>query len=278
MRVTFLNFSALLLSTDTMLTLTGSRALGCWFADARKATGDWDYISPYDLPCADDIPDSWDVFIDSRLASWKWGPVANPDELYTMKISHSFWEINGPRDWNKHASDIVFLSRKGTQFIRPLYEILLPIWKERYRAHPTNLNQSSEQFFSDAVNRKYDHDSVHVSIAYGDVPLYVSILREDSDVAVDNGKFWSMDHYTQIRLVREEIYATALERILIPAHYQGSPSAAYHWALRRTATSLFKNEWALFILRNLDELMKPDCDYVRRHLSRKNVLIPIGER
>lgn len=244
------------------------------FPDARQPGRDFDYHSDWTLEEVEIA--GIDMFADERLGAWPWGAIATADELYTLKISHSFWEINGSRDWDKHAADIVFLQRKGAVFLRPLYDIVVPIWKERYRRKPTNLNQNKDNFFADAVNRKYDHDSIHRSVAYYDRPLYESILREGSDVAVDNSKFWAMDHATQIQLCREEIYATALERILIPNEYKSSPRAAYHWALRRTVTSLFKDEWALFLLLNLDEMMVPDCDYRSRHLSNRDRLIEIG--
>lgn len=236
------------------------------FSDSRTP-GDWDWQSYKEI----DLPG--DVFVDPRLAGWDWGFIAGPDELYTMKISHSFWEINGPSNWNKHASDIVFLSRKGCSFLRDLYDLLLPIWKERYQQHRTSLDKTAGEFFGDAVKRRYVHDSVHETIAYGDRPLYESILKPGSEVMVDSEKFWKMDHETKIKLVREEIYATALERILIPNDYVGSPAAAYAWALRRTATSLFKGEWALFVMLNLDELFKPDCDYLTRHIDNKHKLV-----
>lgn len=254
------------------MTLTGSRAMRHWFDDARDPAGsDWDYHAShefYRLPATH----PYDVFIDERLAAWPWSAIATPDELYTLKISHSFWEIHGERSWDKHAMDVVFLERKGAQFIRELYDIILPIWKDRYRRNPTNLNQTSKNFFDDAVQRKYVHDTLHESVAYQDRPLYESILQDGSEVAVDNAKFWAMDFDTQIQLVREEIYVTALERILIPRDYVYSPTAAYHWALRRVVTSLFKGDWALFVMQHLDLLMKPDCDYVQRHLDRSHVL------
>jgi hypothetical protein len=261
------------------VTLIGSRAVSYWYKDARLPRGDWDYHSDKPLtPGAMSVPPKYyeDIFIDERLGAWKWGAIATPNELYTMKISHSFWDING--SWDKHAHDIIFLQRKGAVFNRELYDILLPIWKERYKRNPTNLHQSAATFFSDAVNREYDHDSLHESIAYGKRPLYESILQDGSEVAVDNAKFFNgsslADHQRRIRTVREEIYATALERILIPNDYKGSPAAAYAWALKRTATSLFKGEWALYLLLNLDELMKPDCDYLARHLSNRHMLRP----
>lgn len=262
------------------VTLIGSRAMKLWFNDAREPN-DWDWQSdePVDVEEFNrGAQNQHDIFVDSRLVQWDWGKHATPDELYTMKISHSFWEINGPKNWDKHASDIVFLSRKGAKFLRPLYDILLPIWKDRYKKHVTNTNQDKTSFFADAVVRKYDHDSVHESVAYGDHPLYLDILKDGETVAVDNSKFWAMDHETQLKVCREEIYATALERILIPRNYSGSPGAAYYWALRRTATSLFKGEWALFLMLNLDVLMKPDCKYMQRHIDNKALLRPDGNK
>lgn len=258
-----------------MLTLIGSHAMKAWFPDAREPGLDRDYHRNNTrwVPLGV-LGSRLDIFTDERLGAWDWDHTATPDELYTLKISHAFWEINGAREWDKHAADIVFLERKGAQFLRPLYNIVLPIWKERYRRNPTNLNQTAGKFFDDAVDRKYDHDSVHRSVAYGERPLYEAILKDGSEVAVDNDKFWALDLDTQLKLVREEIYATALERILIPNDYQGSPRAAYHWALRRTATSLFKGEWALFLMLHLDTLMKPD-DYLARHFAGRHHLIPL---
>lgn len=255
-----------------MLTLTGSRAMKARFPDARDPKGDWDYITPWPDEVA--VPRA-DVFVDRRLGWWEWGEVATADELYTMKISHIFWEINGPATWDKHAADIVFLERKGCMFIRELYDILLPIWKERYKKNPTNLNQGKGDFFKDGVKRIYDHDSIHESIAYFERPLYERILQDGSDVMVDSSKFWAMDYYTKIKLVREEIYATALERILIPNDLKGSPMRAYRWALRRAVTSLFKGNWALFLAKNLDELWTPDVDYRQRHIENAHRLRPL---
>lgn len=261
------------------LTLIGSRAMERWFHDAREPGDDWDYhtSSNYEDPVLLSLlPQRRDIFRDRRLAAWKWDTVASPDELYTIKISHSFWEVNGSRNWDKHAADIVFLSRKGCQFVRPLYDILLPIWKERYRRNPTNTTLQKDEFFNDAVVRKYDHDSLHESVAYYDRPLYESYLADGETVKSDWSKFCELPFETRLQAVREEVYATALERKLIPRNYSGSPGAAYHWALRRTATSLFKGEWALFLMLNLDRLTRPDCKYMQRHLENKDRLRPDG--
>lgn len=262
-----------------MLTLIGSTAAKHWFTDFREPN-DLDYHTPNLID--KQLASMGDIFVDERLGAWDWGRVATPEELYTMKVSHSFWEIgnNGrerERNWNKHMSDVVFFQRKGVEFNRELYDILRPIWKELHGRKITSLAQNAGDFFGkDAVVRKYDHDSVHRSIAYNDHPLYEDILVPGEEVMVDSSKFFNgMPYETQLQLVREEVYATALERILIPSNYKGSPTAAYAWALRRTITSLFKNDWALFVVLNFDELSRPDCDYRQRHLDNKHLLLPL---
>jgi hypothetical protein len=250
-----------------MITLIGSRAIKHWFPDFREPKGDWDYQS---ADVFNEIPEyeaigvtRYDLFSDTRLGAWSWGPIATPDELYTMKISHGYWDINGT--WDKHAADIVFLQRKGAKCIPALHDILLEIWQDRYKANKISLNKTADEFFNDHVQKKYVHDTVHESVAYRDRPWYVDILKDGSEVLVDNSKFWGLPLEDKLQLVREELYVIALERVLIPKDYKGSPGHAYRWALRRTATSLFKNKWATFLLLHLDELGTPDVDYVKRH-------------
>jgi hypothetical protein len=253
------------------VTLIGSQAMKIHFPDAREPK-DWDYQSDKSTPVQTqpELAGKYDVFVDPRLAEWPWGAVATPDELYTMKISHGYWDINGT--WDKHAADIVFLQRKGAKFIPELHDILLPIWKERYPKNPISLNKPAGEFFTDHVHYIYVHDTVHESVAYHERPWYESYLKEGSDVMVDNGKFWALPLEGQLEAFREEAYVIALERILIPAGYKGSQVSAYRWALRRMAISLFKNAWATFLLLHLDELGRPDCDFVKRHLDNSHML------
>jgi hypothetical protein len=270
-----------------MLTLIGSHAARRHFSDFREPhdvdfhTADADEAENFKQKYRDAGKRPPDVFVDQRLEEWPyWGPFATPEELYTMKVSHAFWEINrDPNNWNKHMSDVIFFQRKGVDFNRELYNILRPIWKDLHAPHRTSLAQNKKNFFNDAVKRIYDHDSIHASIAYGDHPLYEDILVPGEEVMVDNDRFFNdMDLETQLKCVREEVYATALERILIPRDYSGSPGAAYAWALRRTITSLFKGEWALWTVLHYDTLARPDCNYLQRHLDNKDKLIPLEEK
>jgi len=245
--------------------LIGSRAMKHWFPDFREPK-DTDYF--HDEPI-----EGAEVFWHPSFPKEWCGTLtdASPDLLYTIKVSHAFWDLHGT--WNKHMHDVLFLQSQGVRFRREDYDILYPVWKEKHGTKRVNLNKTKEDFFGDAVVRKYDHDSLHDSVAYDDTPMYTRILKDGSDVLVDNSKFWAMSHEDKIRTIREEVYATALERWVIPSDYTVSPRAAYAKAMKKSITSLFKNEWALFIVLNYSELYKPDMNYVQHHQSKSHKLI-----
>lgn len=250
--------------------LIGSRAMKHWFPDFREPK-DTDHFSSVPIDGAETFwhpafPVQWD----QKAA------VASPNLLYTIKVSHAPWDLHGT--WNKHMHDILFLQSQkkrfpGIEFDRESYDILFSVWKEKHGKKRVNLNKTKDDFFGDAVVRKYDHDSLHDSVAYDDAPMYTRILKDGSDVLVDNNKFWSMSHEDKIKTIREEVYATALERWVIPSDYTVSPRAAYARAMKKSITSLFKNEWALFIVLNYSELYKPDMNYVQHHRSKSHKLI-----
>jgi len=187
---------------------------------------------------------------------------------------HSFWLGKKRGNWQKHMFDIVFLQKNGYNRVIPeLYDILYAVWEEHYGRKRAKLNVSAEDFFNKRIERLYDHDSIHRSIAYHDRPLYERILKDGHEVMVDKGKFDALPYEDKLRLVREEVYATALERQVIPSGYHASPKAAYAWALRKTITDFSKGWFPLFIVLNYSELSSPDVDYVRIHLENKDRLV-----
>lgn len=200
---------------------------------------------------------------------------ASIDELYTLKVSHAYWELrNG--SWLKHMADVVTLKNAGAVLIPELHSLLYKVWEGQHGVKKLNLRQEAADFFSDAVTRAFDHDSLHRSVAYGSAPAYEAVLRDGEEVDMDMSKVWALPVVGQVRLFREEIYVTALERLVIPSGYKYSPRRAYAWALRRTITSLTKGRSARFIVENYGVFRVPDMDYVSLHLSRKNELVALG--
>lgn len=254
--------------------LIGSSAIGAWFPGFREPK-DSDWFSRSKV-------EGFDCFWDERLLGYApWfrplntgrATVATPDELYTIKISHSFWNIKGT-SWEKHIEDAMWLKSVGARLIPELYQILYPIWIDKHGSKKMSLAKDAMNFFDkDAVVRIYDHDSIHASVAYGEHPMYEKILKDGADVEVDSKKMWALSEEDLEKLFREEVMATALERWLIPSDYTYSPRRAYAQALNKTITSLTKGKSALWIAERYDKMKKPDHDYLARHLAQKDRLI-----
>lgn len=251
--------------------IIGSTALAFWYRDAPRSPKDVDIFSPEPVTGADAY---WDDDFGPWLAERPLPTVATPDELITIKASHAYWDLrNG--SWDKHMGDLLFLKKHGAVILPELHDMLYRVWERRHGPKKVNLAQEASDFFRDAVKRVYDHDSIHDSVAYGNRPLYESVMKDGASVQTDMAKVRALSFDDQVRLFREEIYATALERKVIPSDYRCSPRAAYAWALRRTITSLTKGWSARFMVNNYDVFYRPDMDYVAWHKSRADRLIPL---
>lgn len=198
---------------------------------------------------------------------------ATLDEMYTIKVSHAYWELkNG--SWNKHIYDMIKLKEFGAKLDEDLHKLLYPVWVEIHGRKQMNLSQAAGDFFADAVTRIYDHDSIHESVAYNDVPLYEAILKDGESVDIDPDKLWNgLSFEDQVKLFREEIAATALERWMIPTKYRFSAGLAYKLALRKTIVSLTRGKSARFIVTNYEKFCFPH-DYMKIHFSKLDKLKP----
>jgi hypothetical protein len=258
--------------------IIGSTAARWWLSDWREPK-DFDIFTPQVQEASQvTMPRRVEPFWHPRLEPFVPGGntirMATLDELYTIKVSHSQWDLrNG--SWEKHIEDAAALKRAGAKLDWEFYLALVAIWKEIHGEKRVSLTQDKDAFFDDAVPRIYDHDSVHYSVAYGDRPLYEDVFDGGAQIAMDMSKIKALPFEEQVRLYREEIYATALERWVIPANYRCSPRWAYARALKKTIVSLTKGWSSRFLIENYDVFRKPDMDYVRHHKSKAHLLIPL---
>lgn len=214
-----------------------------------------------------------DTFWDERLREWFGDDdrYATLDELFTIKQSHSYWDLQG---WEKHMSDMLRLQDAGAVLIEELHDLLYKVWIDKHGRKIVDLDQEAEDFFGDGVRRVYDHDSLHRSVAYEPgKPIYEQFLK--GDVLMDMAQVWNAPKEVQLKLFREEIYATALERKIVPSNYVDSVGGAYAWALRRVITSLTRGKSAKFIVDNYRHYRKPDRDYVAWHKENAQYLIEL---
>lgn len=233
-------------------------------------------VKPKDLDVFSPAPEDWvDTFWHPLLEEWippGTNRMATLDELYTVKLSHSGFDIRGV-DWEKHTTHAMMLKNVGAELDHVLYQLLCKVWAEVHGRKKVNLQQDKPEFFSDAVRRVYDHDSIHYSVAYEPGrPMYEKVHAEGATVAMDMAAIKALPFDQKVRLYREEIYATALERWVIPSDYTVSPGLAYKRALKKTIVSLTKGWSTRFILDNLEVFLRPDMDYVRHHKANRKYL------
>jgi len=103
------------------------------------------------------------------------------------------------------------------------------------------LNQTVEEFFDDAVTKKYNHDFLHSLFAYQEQPMYTR-LQTDSTKAWCSKELWDgLTHVEQLQCVAEETYVIATERFMVPKDWKYPAKLAYNKALNKVCTTLCKN-------------------------------------
>lgn len=185
----------------------------------------------------------------------------DPDLLLTIKASHANWNIH----WSKTMFDILFLKNKGHKINKPLYDKLVKDWTKVHGKMSAPLTgKTSKTFFEDAVKRKYVHDDVHKVVAFYEEPLYTQILKGDGTVACCEKKFNQLSEEDKVKLIKEEIFVTALERWLIPSNFETNAGVAYLRAMQKFMTTMSTGWIAFWMIDNFALFNKPDLSYVEK--------------
>jgi len=136
--------------------------------------------------------------------------------------------------------------------------------------HRVSMRVPNEVFFGSFTHgdiRLYEHDDLHCATCYYDVPLYLKLKAEPELAFIPRGNFERLDHRDRVRLVREECFAIALERVVIPAETLGiryRPEEAYLYALHRVCTDLATGWFRDFAIDAFPDAEAIDTDYVDR--------------
>jgi len=175
-----------------------------------------------------------------------------PNELYTLKMSHLFWNIN----WEKHNFDQIFLQNKGCILIEDLFYKLYDYWNIYHGQNKrSDLKMTSEKFFDNALKCEYSHDYLHTLIK--DPPTYTKVLKDGAEVEVCEEKFNKLSFEEKCDLVREEIYIMATERM-----FHKDYRINYSIMLKKFIISHAPLWEAKFILNNYVYLHKAPFDYI----------------
>ncbi|KAJ3060508.1 hypothetical protein HDU98_003528, partial [Podochytrium sp. JEL0797] len=135
-----------------------------------------------------------------------------------------------------------------------------------------HLNVSNEEFFSHSMSnmlrkRLFNHDAIHELICYEERPLYEKFKKDLKKANLDKRMFDATDLDTQLKLVREETMANALERFMLPGRVEDE-NEAYLLALERVCTTLTKGWLRDFAAYHFLQVCKLDVDLAQhcRHI------------
>lgn len=82
-----------------------------------------------------------------------------------------------------------------------------------------------------------------------------------------------LSHEDQIRLAKEEIFVTAIERFLVPSDFKFSAHRAYWLSLKKFICTMSSGKMTRFLIDNFSKLAKNNDDYVAKFKQNKHKLI-----
>src|SRR6185436_10090686 len=184
--------------------LIGSKAIKHWFPDFPREPKDVDYAVNNRISSGEK---GVEYLYNPVLLKWGCSDILTPDELYTLKMSHLFWDLG----WNKHEYDATFLRDKGCKLIYPLFYDLYDYFNELHGKNKrSDLKMTSEKFFDNALTCPYDHDWLHTLL--NPIPTFNKVLKDGMEVEVDEERFKLLSYEEKEALVREEVEIMAYER------------------------------------------------------------------
>lgn len=255
--------------------IIGSRALKYWFPDFYRAPKDFDIIRTNkdleDLKYLikhnkQRIEYLYNPILSENIALYSKDNYILPDVLYTLKISHMFWD--NPK-WDTHFQDIMFMKDKNCKLDIDLFYKLFEYWEIFHgKRKSSNLNMNSEQFFNNALKNKieYEHDLLHTLLV--NPPTYTKILMDGEEVLVSYDKFKLLSESEKISLVKEEVMVMAWER-----YYLWPYRKAYYVMLKKFIMNHAPLWESLFILDNLKKIYNPGFNFID-HINNNLIKIP----
>lgn len=236
----------------------GSTAIKYWFSDFKREPKDLDIITYVDenmfnkngyyQECSKRVEKFYNPGMEYIFKNNKDSKYVDPDFLYTIKVSHSFWDIQ----FEKTTIDIMFLKSKGCILNKELFNLLYQDWINIHGKKFVNMNKSCDEFFTNRITRKYNHDYLHNIIKFHDTP-YHELIRPNLDNAwCSEELFNKLTHNQKIECSLEEIYVIATERWYL----NNIPmKIAIIRSIKTICTTTTKGWFPLFIIENLKEIL-----------------------
>ena len=189
--------------------------------------------------------------------------------LRAIKRAHLF----APVHWRKHIQDYHILKAAtdskpadasaigvSAQELEDFQRLRFTEGVQRYGDSRVNLQQTNEQFFPVWYLKEmiapnlleqglhpgceiYTHDELHELVKYHEIPIFQTLKRDTARAMLNRDLFELLSHEDQLNLVREEVMAICLERLVIPQLLKGkvpNQQACYEVALSMVLTALSK--------------------------------------
>jgi hypothetical protein len=174
--------------------------------------------------------------------------------LFALKASHRFKKNSS--HFHKTRADYFLLKNAGCQITEDIKQFYDLREKETYDYSHPNLDTSKGSFFDpNQVEYIYDHDSIHLAIAYPLPPAYKLFQGNKAEVKCSRDMFEDLPLETKLRSVLEESYVLALERSQIPFPGKLTPKESFLIALKKVCTSISSGWWRAFAYEHYDDVV-----------------------
>lgn len=188
--------------------------------------------------------------------------VPSMNVLYLLKMSHRYLK-NSPH-FLKTMEDILKMRKLGAIIEPEHMEFFKLREKETYNYGHPKLNKDKEAFFTDDVDYRYDHDTIHLSMKNLEQPAYMYFKPENSEVWCSKEMWDNCPEQVKLFAVLEETNVLALERsqVLFP---ETAPEKSFEIALSKVCSSITSGWFREFAWENyhkVKNLYQPD--YVER--------------
>ena len=234
--------------------ITGSVAARHWFPEFRQPK-DLDIISCIDVrsfcPSELSVETHWDKAQELILSKNKDSVFVDPSLLYTLKLSHMQWDIK----WSKTASDVLFFQSKGVALDRDVYDSLVAFWCETHGPKKVNLKMGNEEFFTEHVERRIPHDTLHEMVAFDGRPLHEKVRKDLGSPLVSKELFDGLPDREKLLLFYEELLVIAIERhALTNGSKKNEKLIAINGAYKKLVTTMTKGFFCDFMLLNYKQM------------------------
>ena len=223
----------------------GSTALKYWYPDFNRTPNDLDYISK-EGKSIKGVEYHWTEGFQYILDNNKDDIYVDADFLYTIKMSHACYDVR----WEKTMYDIRFLKSKGCKVDEMLFKILLKDWELIHGEKKIKLKGSPDQFFTEKVSRKYNHDELHHKVMFYDRPMHERIRPDINDVKTSKKLWDTLSQEDKLKCALEESYVFAIER-----YFNLPPKIALSKAIKHLIVSSTKGYFNYFIIDNFFEML-----------------------